>query len=396
MELRYWPLYFIISISQIFVTGWGIYSLTANQKIIMEWISQVYHEEIINNQFSDKVILIFSILNSINGVGSIIGAIFILPLSDKYGRKIVLAICTFCNLLFTVLFVISKPINSVIPMMIGRVILGIPFALQANILVYLNEITNVRLRGLVMSLGMAWFLIGFVTQNTLALEVVLGTEKHWNYVQLIPILFVIPELLVFKWIPESIGFLNNQGKLNQVKQICQSLYGTDDEKIIGLDFDKSSDPNKSIDTKNVTWSDLWTNKTLLKVVIYILIFVILDQGAGVVQISFYSTEIIRNFEFSTLTSQIFTIVFTVLRVMASVFGSFLTTKIKRKLNLQISLFGVIIFNVALFILGFLERTTVVSIFELRIKFGFPKVSEAGSLDFKLWRDKTITSPPHFA
>lgn len=370
MDLKYWHLYFIVSFSQNFVTGWGTYSLTANQKVIMEWISQVYNERIINDQFSDKVILIFSILNSINGIGSVLGSIFILPLADTHGRKLLLAICTFCNILYTVLFAISKPVNSVIPMMIGRLFIGVNLTLQANVIVYLNEITNVKSRGLVMSLVMAWFLFGFLVQNGVALEVVLGTENTWNYVQLISVLFLLPEILIFKWIPESIGFLNNQGNIDQVKQICQSLYGTDDEKIIGLDFDKASDPTKSIDTKNVTWSELWTNKTLLKVVIYILIFVILDQGAGVVQISFYSTEIIRNFEFSTLMSQIFSIIFTVLRVAGSVLGSFLTGKISRKLNLQISLVGVIIFNVALFVLGFLERTTVVSVLELRARFLF--------------------------
>lgn len=238
-----------------------------------------------------------------------------------------------------------------------------------NIIIYLNEITSVERRGLVMSLGMAWFLFGFVVQNTLALEVILGTRQSWNYVQLCSILFLLPEILCFRYIPESIGFLYNRGQYQKIQKICHDLYQTDekDEKSaaeIGLDLDPKQQNISSIDTKHVAWSELWTNSTLKKAVIYIIIYIIFDQGVGVVQISFYSTEIIQSFNFSTLMSQIFSIIFTILRVVASILGSYLTTKISRKLNLQISLFGVIIFNLALFILGCLQRTQLISIFEL--------------------------------
>lgn len=315
--------------------------------------------------FSDQVLFIFSVLTAIGGLGCIFAAIFILPLSDKYGRKLVLSINTWCNIIYTILFVISKPLNSVIPLIIGRIIIGIPLALQANVLVYLNEITSVQMRGLVMSLGMAWFLFGFIVQNVLALEIVLGNQKYWDFIQLFSLLFLLPELILYKWIPESIGFLHNQGQDQKVSQICRTLYGKAANDTLGLDFDQKSDQNnKSIDTQHVSWSELWTNKTLLKAVIYISIYGILDKGTGVIQMSFYTTEIIRNFNFSTLLSQIFTIMFTIFRVLATVLGSWLTTKINRKLNLQISLVGIVGFNLLLFILGFIQRTTTISILEL--------------------------------
>lgn len=70
LNLNYWTLYFILSFSQTFVTGWSMYSLTANQKIIMEWISDIYQDTYENDEFSDRVLMIFSILQSINGVGT--------------------------------------------------------------------------------------------------------------------------------------------------------------------------------------------------------------------------------------------------------------------------------------------------------------------------------------
>lgn len=142
MRIKYWPLYLILSLSQSLVTAWGLFSLTANQKVLMEWISDIYQDVYSENQFSDRVLLIFSVLNSITGIGSVLGIFFVAPWSDKYGRKFVLAISTISNIAYSVLFFISKPLNSIVPMIIGRVIIGIPFALQSNILVYRVELNN--------------------------------------------------------------------------------------------------------------------------------------------------------------------------------------------------------------------------------------------------------------
>lgn len=370
MSLTYWPVYLILSLSQIFVTGWGIYSLTANQKVIMQWISEVYQDSYHQNQFSDRVTLIFSILNSINGIGSILGAILVMPLSDKYGRKVVLLISTLCNIVYTLLFFIAKPTNSIISLIIGRLIIGIPLALQSNVLVYLNEITSIPRRGLVMSLGVFWFVLGFLVQNLLALEVVFGTTETWNYVQLFSIVFLLPEIFCFKWIPESIGFWHNLGELDQVKRIVKSLYGTNDTTQLDLDFDQKLDASQNIATTRTSWTELWSNKTLLKCTIFVLIYCIFDMSTGVLTISFYSTELIRSFDFDTLTSQLFTLLFTFLRVLASLLGSWLTKKIKRKLNLQISILGILFFNAILFGLGFIAPSenisgkNLVKIFEL--------------------------------
>lgn len=214
-----------------------------------------------------------------------------------------------------------------------------------------------------------WFIFGFLIQNLLALEIILGTSKNWNYVQLISIVFLIPEIVCFKWIPESIGFLQNLGKIEQVKEIAHSLYGTENLSILGLDFDQKSSENQNISTTQISWKNLRSNPTLLKCSIFVIIYCIFDMSTGVITFSFYSTEIIRSFEFSTLTSQLFTMLLTFLRLLASLVGSVLTRKIKRKFNLQISIIGILIFNTILFILGFFgknsnQKNSVIQISEL--------------------------------
>lgn len=226
-----------------------------------------------------------------------------------------------------------------------------------------------------MALSIFWLLSGFLVQNFLSLEIILGTAESWHYVQLLSVVFSLPEILTFKWIPESIGFLNNQGLHEQVKNITKSIYGTDDIHKLGLDFDQKTCQNQDISTQNVSWKEFWTNKTLLKLTIFVLIYCLLDMSTGVITISFYATEIIRSFEFNTLTSQLFTMLFTLFRIVASLLGSYLTKKIKRKLHVKISIIGILIFNLLLFILGFFSdsgsnaenastKNLVVKIFEL--------------------------------
>lgn len=237
---------------------------------------------------------------------------------------------------------------------------------------------------------------GNIFQNILNFEgVVMGTEKLWNFVPLISLLFLLPEILFFKSLPESVGFLKNKHKFAAIKKVIHNLYGKNvneidvdldgnNEKILnsvesitprnsdlksrpsivqrlsvtfGLDFeDSDSDAvhSQKLNSKIMTFKEVAKNKPFLRAIIYTIIFQIFDVFSGTLQISFFATQIISSFNFTNFYSQVFYLVFTLTRLIGSLIGSFLMKKMTRSLQLKISILGCIFCNLLLFGLGFLD------------------------------------------
>lgn len=403
MRLKFWPLYFILNFSQIFVSGWSLYSLTITQKVIMMFISDIYQDDY-SQGFSTRVTIIFSILNAICGLGSVLAAIFILPLADRYGRKSVMLISTVCTIMYTVCYTISKPLNSIVPLMVGRVILGVPLCCNANLLTYLNENCTIKARGYMMALQLGWFFVGYLVQNIISLEVILGSTDLWNYTQLVALIFIVPELICFYWIPESIGYLDSRGQHDAAVRVSVSLYGENHN--LNFDLQNSSGRKTSCpaeiastshqppeiveDNQPMTFSNVWKDKTLLKSLIYISCYIVFHTASGTIQIGFYSAEIIRSFNFTTLQSQCFTLIFTVVRILGCAVGGYLAKIWKRRLQLQTSIIWVIISNLVLFALGFFKSQdpkdsngSVIKIFEV-IFINFMSLSGLISFRVRLW------------
>lgn len=53
--MRFNLVYVILSCSQVFVIGWGLYALTVNQNLIQIWLSNLYNETLV---FDDNNVLI--------------------------------------------------------------------------------------------------------------------------------------------------------------------------------------------------------------------------------------------------------------------------------------------------------------------------------------------------
>lgn len=374
------------------------------------WLTKIQNQTVtytVDGLFepSDQILLIFSILVAFPFLAAIPASIFLLPLAEKFGRKSLFLVMILIHILHNLLFVIAKPLNSYIPLIFSRLILGLGWGISANVIIYLGEISTIKNRGMVQSSYNVWFLGGSIVQNLLGLEVVMGTEKLWNYVPLCALVFLVPIIFTFRHIPESLSFLNKKSTFEEVRRVSQTLYGVDPEdldldlahdedgemqskrnsvmarkrrsvleegqsvqdskpppkrsslkgrlsKISGIqDYDKFEEDKN---TKNIGLKEVWNNKPLLKATIYTLILTLFDEWAGLTQIAMFATAIIRTFNFSILLSQMFQLGFNLIRLLGAFLGAYLAKKITRKINLLISSLGCLSCHAALFVLGFYE------------------------------------------
>lgn len=147
MKFNY--VYTIVSLSEIFLLGWGFYALSVNQDLITIWLAEIHSEPLVYNdsgvfQPSDKILLIYSILVSLPFLSAIFSSLFLFPLAETYGRKSLFLVMIAVHVGQIFLFVLAKPFNSYIPLIFSRLILGIGWGISANVIVYFGEISTIK------------------------------------------------------------------------------------------------------------------------------------------------------------------------------------------------------------------------------------------------------------
>ena len=229
--------------------------------------------------------------------------------------------------------------------------------------------------------------VGNIFQYTLALEKLLGTDEYWHYLLLIVVIFKVPFYVFYRAIPESPIYLKKIGKIEEAKRTVIGLYrkkgdsqmahGRHDQeasnrsdsegritkhctksKMETMDLRLSrndtniNQTNLTEQDRTLTFKDIKYDPTLHKMLIYIIILCLGEVLTGQLIINLYSKRVIDTFNFSHMTSQLLTIVLAVVRLMATVVGSWATSRVNRKKASLIGYSGVLLANFMLFLLGY--------------------------------------------
>ena len=151
-------------------------------------------------------------------IGAIFGCIFITPLPDKYGRKIVLKICLSisCILHFLILISFNRFLLSVI-----CIISGFISAIYGNFSLYVNEYIPKENSAISMSfIDAVYPFMGFIE------ALYFLTINNWRLLFLFTtILHMFATFFILKYLPESPKWLYGKGEINEslimIKQIAE-------------------------------------------------------------------------------------------------------------------------------------------------------------------------------
>ena len=158
-------------------------------------------------------------LGSVALFGMMIGAMALGSLADRYGRKKMIALCLVLFSLFTFLcgFAQNPPQFAIMRFIAG---VGIGGAMP-NLVAMMAEYSPKRMRSTMVSLMFSGYAIGGMLSAGLGIMIVPSMGWEWMfYLGIIP-LFLLP--LIWKFLPESLGFLMRQGKEAEVRKILPKV-----------------------------------------------------------------------------------------------------------------------------------------------------------------------------
>ena len=148
-----------------------------------------------------------------------IGAMALGSLADRYGRKKMIALCLVLFSLFTFLCGFAQnPTQFAIMRFIAGVGIG---GAMPNLVAMMAEYSPKRMRSTMVSLMFSGYAIGGMLSAGLGIMIVPSMGWEWMfYLGIIP-LFLLP--LIWKFLPESLGFLMRQGKEAEVRKILPKV-----------------------------------------------------------------------------------------------------------------------------------------------------------------------------
>ncbi|WP_372403069.1 MFS transporter [Acinetobacter piscicola] len=160
--------------------------------------------------------------------GMMFGAMCFGTLSDKLGRKKTIMICVaiFSGFTFLGAFA-SNPIEfGILRFLAGLGIGGV----MPNVVALMTEYAPKKIRSTLVAVMFSGYAIGGMTSALLGAWLV--TDYGWKIMFYIAIIPFVALPLIWKFLPESIMFLTNKGKTEQVRQTVQKIAP---EKMISVD-----------------------------------------------------------------------------------------------------------------------------------------------------------------
>lgn len=191
-----------------FQFGYNTGVINAPQKVLEEFIANVYKQRT-GQWISEELIdLIWSVTVSIFAVGGMLGGLLAPAVANWCGRKTGLVLNNTVAVLGVTLMSSSQLSQSIECLIIGRFFIGLNCGLNTALVpMYLTEIATVKLRGALGSVSQLGVTVGLLFSQVLGLKEILGTKELWPFLFGFAFIPTVLQLIMLPFCPESPRYL---------------------------------------------------------------------------------------------------------------------------------------------------------------------------------------------
>ncbi|XP_076242129.1 facilitated trehalose transporter Tret1-2 homolog [Calliopsis andreniformis] len=268
---------------------------------------------------------------SVHSLATPIGSLLSGPLLDAIGRRGSLQLAAVPLFVGWIIIGFSKSIPY---LLVGRVVLGFAVGLLAVPgQVLLGETADTKLRGSLTGGTLAFYCFGIL------LIYGLGASFAWDIVAFSATILPAIALIALTLVPESPAWLVRRRKLSKARKALMWLRGGNMEQVnaeIAI-LESRAKADLARKTTNVSWIERISSAiyaildpSVLKPLIIINIFNILQQISGTYLVVFYAVDLVQDIGGGTINGYLAAVITAIVRMIFSIVSSVLLLKVGRR------------------------------------------------------------------
>ncbi|CAD5218383.1 unnamed protein product [Bursaphelenchus okinawaensis] len=171
--------------------------------------------------------LLWSLVVSCQSIGALLGCILLLPLESAFGIKNTLLLYSNGILLSgSALFFLSYSFNTVVMMLLGRILIGVYTGLSSALApMYVAELAPTKIKGSLSCFVHISVCSGAAFGGFFSLESFLGNKSFWNLLLLLPAVFAVIQMLMSRQIPHTPNFFLSKNDTISAAESIKFFYG---------------------------------------------------------------------------------------------------------------------------------------------------------------------------
>ncbi|XP_061459074.1 solute carrier family 2, facilitated glucose transporter member 11-like [Rhineura floridana] len=287
----------VLGIGGSFPYGFHISVINYPSLHIKKFINETWLERHGSLLPQETILLLWSFIVSIYGIGGLLGSVCCGYLTTKYRKKKCQMFTNLIMLAAALFMGFSKMARSFEMILLGRFLYGIGIGFSFNIHPqYVGEISPKKLRGFTNATVAVFLTLGKVSGQVIGLGEVLGSESWWHLLLASSGLTAVMQLLSLPWFPDSPSYLLIQkGNEEAFMKAIQQLWGESDHRAEIEDLKKEK--AAGIGAKSLRVREVLQSRALRWQLYLMLTVMSTLQLCGINAIYFYSFEVFRTAKF---------------------------------------------------------------------------------------------------
>jgi SP family facilitated glucose transporter-like MFS transporter 8 len=286
-------------------------------------------------------------------VGCVVGVIPLAYFANVVGRKSILIFSAIPCIAAWLIIIFAASVEA---LYVARFLIGVEVIITFTITpIYLTEISEVTIRGVLSSVVQLFYSIGAL------FEFSMGPYVSYRTLGISSAAFPVAFLLAMVWMPESPYFLLLKGRATEAENCLMILRGKTDRQQVQEELTAMSKViDESLKMETAPVRDLLTKRGNRRALLLILSLVLLQQFCGQLAIVSYTTQILQS-SASSLDAHISVIISGGIQTVASVAMSSLVDRVGRRPLLLLSTIGLGVSTLGLAVYFHLESKTDVDL-----------------------------------